>query len=494
MALAKSHEEKALAALSGNRVEEACKHLVEGKDFRLATLVSLIGSCQRSKNDMRVQLTEWNDNNVLAEYTDSTRAIYELLSGNVCVCEGKKGVPVADRIESFVIANRFGLDWKQAFGLRLWYAISHHDDIAAAVRKFEEDIDQDREATPQSWYLQQGIPALWDDRNAHVRQDLLWGLLQLYTNNEADMESILRPENYQLSPLDSRLGWQLGRALMATKKVAFVGDSSGKVDAATLSLADQLTSEESWLEATFVLLHLSNPDARARAVKDHLCRHAKHLGPDSAEAFATLTKTFLIPSPWIWEAQALYMRSVRKDPVAEVRCLLRAGSYEAAHKTLVDSVAPLAIVGRDYTGLAELLAEFEGRQDRVAGWMLGGELYWCFLTLCQHCERREQAPADILETLLQGLPAMREAADNSDMTSMAAMSEMSSTVAKAAIRHVERDPVSCTRPEVGGHSELTESQRDMSRLMTLPLTEDVHLRHSLQLGLSYYQGIMAGGR
>ncbi|KAF3359884.1 hypothetical protein VdG1_04959 [Verticillium dahliae VDG1] len=476
VALAKSSEEKALTSLAGHRVQEACKLLVDGKDFRLATLVALIGTSNQSKRDMRTQLAEWHDNNVLSDFTDAIRAIYEVLSGNVCVCEGKKGVPVADRMESFVIARRFGLDWKQSFGLRLWYAIGREQSIPAAVKKFVDDVAQDREDVPHPWYIEQGFDALWDDQDRHQREDLLWGLLKLHADDATDLESILRPENSQLSPLDSRLTWQLGRALPATGKVSFGVDASEKADAATLSFADQLVNEGNWVEATFVLLHLSNPKTRAKAVQEHLSRHAGSIGSENSADFTTLTQTFKIPSAWVWEARALYMRSVKADPVSEVKCLLQAESYEAAHRVLGDKVAPTAIVERDYDGLATLLAFFEGHEESVSGWSLGGEIYRAFLTLHRRFERRERVPSDVVEKLLSGLPVIRETAESGDMISQAAVSEMSSIVAKVVMDATEHD------------------QNGVSRILGLPLTEDAYLQHSLHLGRTYYQGIMAGAR
>ncbi|KAK1968325.1 hypothetical protein LY78DRAFT_655304 [Colletotrichum sublineola] len=475
ISLARSGEEKAIAALSGHRIQDACKYLIADKNFRLATLVSLIGSNDESKKDMRAQLSEWQDANFLSEFADPIRAIYELLSGNSCVCEGKKGVPLEDRMESFVISKRFGLDWKQAFGLRLWYAISREDDISAAVRIFQDDVAQDREQRPQTWFIEQGIPALWQDQDQDQREDLLWGLLKLYADKQADLEAVLRPENSQLSPFNVRLSWQLSRALLSTNKVSYGPNATEKADALTISFADQLINEGSWLEATFVLLHLSQPEMRVKAVQDNLCRHAGLLGPEIGINFTTLVQTLKIPAAWIWEAQALYMRAVKKDASAEVQCLLRAGSYPEAHDVFVHKVAPSAVISRDYDELMAILSRFEGHDGDIAGWTLGGEVYKAFLELVNRRRQRQQAISPVLEKLVAGLPAMRENAEGANITSLAAISEMGSTVAKVMV-------------------ETSRQDQDVPRLLGLPLTEDSHLKHSLHLSLSYYQGLMAGGR
>ncbi|KAH7175687.1 nuclear protein 96-domain-containing protein [Dactylonectria macrodidyma] len=473
--LAGSSEEKAVACLAGHRIAEACKHLLDGKNFRLGTLVPLVGTSDEAKKDMREQLKAWHDSKMLSEFSEPIRTIYELLSGNACVCEGMKGVPVEDRLDSFVISKKFGLDWKQAFGLRLWYAIAQHDDLAAAVQEFKDDIDQEREYLPLPWYIDQGIKPLWDDVHSDRRQDILWGLLQLYTHGDSDLEAILRPENSQLSPLDMRLSWQLGIALISTGKVSYGPNGPEKADAATIAYASQLTSAGEWLDAIFVLLHLSSPVARTKAIQEHLCRHASLIGSETSVNFGILTDKFHIPTAWIWEALALYMRSVKKDAYAEVQCLLRAGSFVEAHRVLVQQVAPLAIVERDYASLSSLLAQFNGRNEGISEWSLGGDIYTLFLGLLQHRSKGETVPLAVLERLLAGLHAMNENAPDSEILRYAAVSDMADETAKEILQS-------------------TEKKQDIelrSRILNLPLTQDRLLAYSVDLSMDRYREVMS---
>lgn len=442
ISLAGSSEEKAVACLAGHRIPAACKHLLDSKNFRLATLVPLIGTSDVAKKDMREQVGAWHDTKMLSEFSEPIRAIYELLSGNVCVCEGLKGVPVEDRMDSFVISKKFGLDWKQAFGLRLWYAISQKDDLAAAVSAFNADIAQDKESLPQPWYREQGIKPLWDDSDAAQRQDLLWGLLQLYADPETDLEAILQPENSQLSPLDVRVCWQLGLALIATGKVSYGKNAQEKADATTIAYASQLSGAGEWLESIFVLLHLSDPAARKRAIQEHLCRHAGLIGHESSENFTVLIEKFQIPSSWVWEALALYNRSVKKDPAVEVHCLLKAGSFVEAHRVLAKQVAPLAIIERGYTELSSLISQFQGQQGLIPDWRLGGEIYSLFLELLQ-CRARGESPSRaVLDRLLAGLHAMSESGSESEIVRYAAVSDMADETAKEILKLTRKKQVS----------------------------------------------------
>ncbi|KAI1777322.1 nuclear protein 96-domain-containing protein [Hypoxylon cercidicola] len=473
VAMAGSSEEKALASLSGHRIAEACKHLLDGKNFRLATLISLIGTNNTVKKDAKEQMKEWQEANVLSEFSQPIRALYEMLSGNVCACEGTKGA-LENRTESFLVSKRFGLNWQQAFGLRLWYAISTEDNIAEAVEKYREDVEQDRELPPTTWFIEHGIKGIWNDRDEDLREDLLWGLLRLYSDNQTDLEALLRPENSQLSPLDYRLCWQLGQALTSTGRASFGKNADEKADAATVSFAAQLTNEGSWLEATFVLLHLSDPDARSKAIQDHLCRHAGLIGNEDSIGFKKIVADFKIPRRWVWHAKALFMRSVKKDPSAEVQCLLRAESWADAHRTFIKEVAPIAIIERDYDALADLLQQFEGHHAEVPDWNVGGEIYKAFLQL-MGCQRRaEQPPPILVNGLLEGLPAMRGNTPEAGITEYAALTDMAAEVAKV----------------VAGIGKAGNMEHE--RILHLPLTEDVLLKHSRDLAWSHYSAVTAG--
>ena len=335
-------------------------------------------------------------------------------------------------MESFVISKRFGLDWRQAFGLRLWYGILAKEDIKFAVEQFAEDLEQDRETSkPHTWYVEQKIPTLWEDSELESREDLLWGLLRLFTYPDADLEAIIRPENSQLSPLDIRLSWQLSRALISRPGISYSHHANDKADQTTLSFAAQLTNEGSWLDTVFVLLHLTSANSRAKSIQDHLAHHAGRIGAEDSQSFLTLTQSFKIPATWIWEAKALYLRSVKKDPEGEVDCLLKAGSFEEAHHTFSKDVAPKTIIERDYITLRTILDGFRGREDSIAEWHLGGEIYNDFLHLLEHEKGESALNYAVLHRLLAGLPAVVEETRHPSFIETVAIETISSVVAKA---------------------------------------------------------------
>ncbi len=500
VALAKSDEEKAIASLSGHKIAEACGHLMNGKDFHLATLVALICSKNSLRKDMRQQLNDWRSSNILSEFSQPIRAIYELLAGNTCVCDGMKSSGIEDRIDTFVISKRFGLDWRQAFGLRLWYGTLCNESIEDAVHAFAGDLANDKETSrPQAWYVEQKVPALWEDPLLRQREDLLWGLLQLFTFEDTDIEDVLRPENSQLSPLDNRLSWQLSQALVSNgyrNDIQFSSNGQEKADRTSVAFAAQLTNEGSWLDAVFVLLHLSSPDARVKSIQDHLAHHAGFIGAADSLAFKMLTQTFKIPAAWIWEAKALYMRSVEKNPRGEVECLIQAGSFNEAHRTFAKEVAPRAIIELDYDTLRTLLGGFAGKELNISEWHLGGEIYQDFLGLLDSDKRGLNVNSSVLERLLSGLPHAVEQSRNPGFMERVAVETMSGIVAKAviAIGKKGKAEVSLIYHQLHQSDNNERQNVIVNKVLRLPLTEDKYLKHTVELSLQYYRGVMASAR
>lgn len=403
-------EERAIAHLSANNIENACDNLLLGKDIRLATLVAQIGGDKIMREDMANQINEWRRLNVLSEMTEPIRALYELLAGNTCVSEGKKGA-LEDRARTFVMSERFGLDWRRAFGLRLWYAIDPDEASEVAIQKFIHDMESGDEAKkPLPWFIEQGLDPIWTDPHPSTRTDLLWGLLKLFADAQAhtplNIADMVMPENASQNPTDTRLSFQLYHTLNSSirrpdNRTTDQEDIDlGRADQLAWSFIAQLEAAKDWQWALFAALHLSNPAQRQQAIQSLLARNAHHLGDDPASPpFAALRTEFHIPDPWIWDAKALHARAVLHDHVAEVQYLLNARNWTEAHATLRRVVAPRAIVERDYATLSRLLDGFRHR-DVVEDWSLGGQVFADFVALVRADDRAG------LPRLLAALPAM----------------------------------------------------------------------------------------
>ena len=431
---APSAEERAVAYLSANKIVEACDALAQGKDFRLSILISQIGGDEIMREDMATQIHEWRELNVLSEVTEPIRALYELLAGNTCICEGKKG-PLEDRARTFAISDRFKLDWKRAFGLRLWYAIQAYEPIEAAVQKFSEDLKSDERKRPLPWFVEENVSQGWEDPAPNSRQDLLWGLLLLFASSKGSanapaLADIVAPHNTTGNPFNSRLSFQLYHLLA----LRFPQSDTNKADQLTWDFATQFESSGEWLWALYAVLHLTDPKQRKTAIKSLLAQHASSI--QDAE-YETLTINFKIPPSWIWSAKALLARS-KEDPVDEVQCLIRADDMNEAHAVLCRTVAPKAIIEQDYATLQSLLEAFEQR-EQVPEWELGGQVYENFIWLmeAETEEIDEKEKVQLIASLLESLPGKQE--KEMEFLEKVAVKEMGRVVGLMAVK--ERNKV-----------------------------------------------------
>lgn len=434
---AKTTEEKAIACLAGNRVADACKHLLDGKNFRLATLVAAVGANEQAKRDVREQLKDWHESNVLSEFSQPVRAVYEILGGNTSVCGGAKGVAIENRVEAFVISDRFGLDWMQAFGLRLWHG--GFKGVAEAVRSYKADIEQDREDEPES---------------------PLWGLLKLFAGRRVDYA-------------DYGLSWQLGRALYANGNVSFGDRAEEKLDEMTSSFAAQLIAKGEWVPALFVLIHLSDPSARTAVLREQLGRHA-HLvdEKDKDRVLSTLTQTFKIPTSWVWEAKALHARAVLRDPVAEFAYLILAEDWIEANRTFLKRVAPTCVIRRQYAELFAYAKLLYRIRDKLSDWSSGGVVYLLFPATR---DWDGSVLPSWIDNLTQGLISLRQNTSDESVLEVAAIADMAEDLVRVGNRVWKK----------GGEGRLYRLAAG------LPLTEDRKQKYLRDL---VYEGMaMVGG-
>ena len=429
---ASSAEERAIAYLSAHKIVQACDVLVEGKDFRLAILVSQLGCDRIMQDDIAIQIKEWRRLNVLSEMTEPVRALYELLAGNSCLCEGKKG-PLEDRFSTFVFSERFNLDWKRAFGLRLWYTILAEEPIEKAVEKFAHDLAHDESKKPVPSFIENNVNLLWIDEHRDEREDILWGILKLYADSKTELSTaklpeVVSPYNTTGNPFDLRFSFQLYHYLGT--QFSAIRDRS-KADQLATDFSAQLNSAGEWIWATFVMLHLSDRGRRKTALRSLLAQHAADLGDADSIPFKTLVAEFKIPEPWLWEAKALYSRSAEKDYIKEVEYLLKAKLWEDAHSSLCRVVGPQAIIEQDYDTLQQLLNIFIGK-DQVRDWTLGGQVYQDYLCLMKGPRAIEKS--EVVKRLVAALPAMvMDRRGRLGFVEMVAVQEMSGIVGKVIL-------------------------------------------------------------
>jgi nuclear pore complex protein Nup98-Nup96 len=403
---ARSQEEKAFIWLTCGDVEEACNALVEGRNFHLATLVTQMPGEPRFQDTLSKQLEAWRNLNSLSEFDDHLRAIYELLAGNVCEASGRVGPGRENSIPNLEFSSRFNLDWRRAFGLRLWYG-KNTTPIENAVNAFFQELDSGKEKVlPLPWFIQQKHDTIWTDPTPNEREDVLWGLLKLYARVEPqdvddtpNLATVLAPENVSGNPTDARLSFQLCQ-LLGSKNIGMevYGDSDdapdplAASDSLTITYADSLARHisdqpEALRVAIWVLMHLPEAEAREKSIRDLLDLNAHLLDP-TREPIDLLTQSD-VTKTWEFSSKALYARAVEHDHVAEALWLIKAGQWDEAHSVATNIIGPTAIIEQDYDVLRDVLGELMHEFKRAGkepfssvDWERGGGLFYDFIELC----------------------------------------------------------------------------------------------------------------
>ncbi|KAH9864074.1 hypothetical protein J1614_010007 [Plenodomus biglobosus] len=537
---AASLEERAIAYLSCNDVADACHALLEGFDLRLATMVAQIGGDYSMRQSMTTQIEEWRRLDVLSEMEDPHRALYELISGNCAQAEGKLGAGRENKAVTFGISSRFALDWRRAFGLRLWYGIMADEPIELAIAQFADAVSDGKEdVKPVPWFVQDGVDMGWNDAKAENREDLLWGILKLYAASRmelaANVEDVLAPENVSGHPLNARLSFQLFQLFRSRqeddrespeRKVgmptvrcdngeshrnSFLSSatSPGGMDSQaedaltemgdkiTLTYAASLHTPEHWTTAIWVYTHLSSPTMREHYIRSLLNQFSSTYVLEEGNATsAYLTNDLRIPATWLHSAAALQAKS-EGDSLRQATHLIKADELEEAHEVLCRKVGPDAIISRDYDPLRELMSGFTTsstsnsssrgastrRQEPLPGWAQGGQIYFDYIELIDLTSRRSTYRVDheldmqISELLIKLQRALEIA--GRDRLASCGLEE------RVALMEI-----------AGTVANLLAKSSSHSRaaILKLPLTEDLWLKHSCELSTSYYRNVMAVGR
>ncbi|KAJ5544262.1 hypothetical protein N7513_007073 [Penicillium frequentans] len=488
----RSPEERAVHLLCSHRIEEACKTLVDSQNYHLATVVAQIGRDATSQADMANQIEVWRQNNVLSEMTEPVRALYELVSGNGLRSEGKAGGALEDRATSFVFTERFELDWLQAFGLRLWYGITEDEPIEAAVSKFLEDLATGLEpAFPHPAQSANTRTTVQPGSDTLGRESPLWVLLKAYSaacgNTKVpatELPAALLPQSLSGNLLTNRLSFQLHHVLTTV-----VGQNNAikinqvQVDHLVWDYASELIAAGDVSSALFVLLHLSRPDDRKRAVQETLARYGADLpdptSPDGAgtdPAWLHMTVDLQIPDAWLWVAKALAARD-RGDAIREVDCLIRGKHWNDAHATFCRIVGPTTVISRDYQTLEKLVTGFGDSPERkMRGWASGGGIYEDFLRLATAPRGRRDPTrlTRLVNALVDVGDRVRDGSGMDGLEERVAFKEMSRALA-GWITHEDVQSV------------------ESSAVLGLPLTGDARVLQTVEMSRRYYGVIMAGG-
>lgn len=374
---------KAVLLLTAHDIQGAVDELKTGMNYRIALLVAqLDGADKTFMDDMQHQIDAWRGQKSLSEFDLDMRALYEICSGNVGICEGREGrtIPVEDRAEAFHLSARYGLDWLQCFALGLFYGKNEKDNpegistIEDAVREYRARCDRGEEDVKP--------PA----------DDVLWSLLKLYAATRGqDLEAPSFPAALEGlgSPWDHSALFTLHHTITANLAVNIDVEKANELAA---TLASELSNGGDIASAIYALIHLSDASMRQSQIQDLLDRFGSRLpGPDTAtsdegiQLWQRLTIDLKIPSSWIYMSKARYAASPTNkggDNIAELRFLVAAGAWPEAHECLLQRVAPAFVIDQDWAGLLDMCKLFgDDPSARVEGWYEGGDSYAAFAQL-----------------------------------------------------------------------------------------------------------------
>lgn len=447
-------EERAIAYLTGRKSHDASQALVEGRDFRLAIMIAQIGTDKTMRDDVQYAIDQWRQTNTFSEMTPRIRALYEFLAGQTCSSEATFAPGQENRMERINFSTAFHLNWRQSFGLKLWYGTLPEESISRAITSFMEDLQEEPEqAHPIPWFIEEQRDMQgWKDPAPTKRTDLLFGLLQIFAasrgaKNVVDDDlyhsicdrysSLISPESTIGTPVDTRMTFQLYFILRGLGIMDFATNiRDDEADRIALDFTFQLSPSPAHLvDAVFAALHLRHAPHRARTVQSLLATHADTLGESAAASpvFATLIADLRIPEPWLWSAKAAHARS-HSRPAEEMRYLLRARQPHAAHNLLQTVVGPAAVLDEDVAALRVALADLRAHgAAELAAWPRAGAPYGLY---CDLVDARPGADkAAIAAQLLGSLPrADAPGLVLAERASVLEMREVASRMAAAAER------------------------------------------------------------
>jgi nuclear pore complex protein Nup98-Nup96 len=254
---------KLFTLLSGNKVSRAVDMALEGNDMRLASLISQAGRTGDFRDEMLRQLDDWHKYNADPLIATEYRRLYALLAGIMDISPGNKGRG-SDSSPDILVAK--DLDWKRAFGLRMWYGCPFESTVSDVFADFAEALDMPHPpATPLPPYLESDKIGTKKWNIPTRPTDVLYCLIRLFSDPAVSLEQVLTARNCSASPTDLRLPWHLYLLLsrVMQKRDFLDRDEEGysaQADRLTQGYAAQLEQSGQWTLAAFVLLHLETID------------------------------------------------------------------------------------------------------------------------------------------------------------------------------------------------------------------------------------------
>ncbi|XP_025085972.1 nuclear pore complex protein Nup98-Nup96-like [Pomacea canaliculata] len=324
------HLQAIIAHLSGRQISEACQVAQNAGDDRLALLLAQAAGSSVVRQMVMVQLAKWAEMKVTDFIREQRQRVYCILAG-VLFWDGPSPINTC-----------YGLDWKRALALHLWYVCQPNAPISEAMKKYDGAFKRSGErsayaAPPLPAYLEDSGSLLVsktsefmmeDDEEEEV-YDTCYHLLKLFCEKGYPLKLILNPTTITANSLDHRLSWHLLGVLTA---LGFRHLSPCQEASLHVSYAAQLESLGLWHWSLFPLLHIQDTQQREHAIQEILCRHVQLSSKSEyLEEENFILQELQIPPQWIHRAKAIKARYLKQHS-DEAHHLLQAGRWNEAHK------------------------------------------------------------------------------------------------------------------------------------------------------------------
>ena len=474
--------EAALRYLARGDVNRASTLLMQGRNYTLALLVAQLPNADDAfQKNIREQIDAWRDHNVLSEIDLNIRAIYELLSGNTTISEGKSG-PVEHKAATFAISEHLQLGWLAMFAINLWYGALKNGTVEEVIEDFAHMISEGEESAS---------PVVGD------KEDPLWVALKLYAASQGrgTMPSLPAALSALGNPgyFDSLPSFRAYHAIVSALAGEIPLDVNEETaDQVASDLASELEARADVPAAVWALLHLTDAHTRAVAIVQLLLRNAVRLPPPPADdtpadpAWATLTSVLKVPASWLYQALALVKRA-EGDADTELRHLILADEKDGAHECLVQRVAPALVVDEDWTGLRAAVDLFRHVDGVPDGWARGGAVYDDFATLVTGGKvsgTEEEKREVLLARLTRSLGELQRQDDTTGGSVPLADLGVEGVRRRVALKEMGRVVANESGSSGGARAK---------DVLALPVTVDFKQELGRALAAEYYWKVMAGG-
>lgn len=329
-------------------IPTASKLAIKSKNGHLAVLISLLGSNDPSvKYSATRQVQEWKVNNILQTIPEGILKIYQLLKGEVL------------NVKDSIVEITQGLSWKAVLGMLLFYG-NINEPLSSLLHDFIEN----------------------NITKTTIHDIKFLNLLKLYVqkfSNSFKVDDILS-SSVADNELDVRFNWYIYELLIRSTNAIPYNDFKSLGDKLTTSFAQELEANGLWEESLFVLSHLSDDKVASELILKALERNVKAF-KDNNNLFKKLVDVLKVPDIAIYEANALYYHG-EGDSIKEAESLLNAKKFDEAHKHILLTVAPKAVIsnGESLEELESLILRFTNT-SAVEDWSIGLGIYKNYIKL-----------------------------------------------------------------------------------------------------------------